>query len=153
MRYEGKWTLSKKWLIGGGVLACVVLTCIAVLASRSELSSRQPTGIEASRTDPYQQYLALNPDPDLLLSREDAQARAFLGCGTTWAPGTIDAVLAEVYRPTGICAVPTVLATEEVVHPGSFCAPAGAVGVTSAGAPMVCRTTASDSRPRWRQPE
>lgn len=35
-----------------------------------------------------------------------------------------------------------------VVHPGAFCAPAGATGVTSAGTPMVCGP-GSDGRNRW----
>ncbi|GHH70833.1 hypothetical protein GCM10018793_05490 [Streptomyces sulfonofaciens] len=35
-----------------------------------------------------------------------------------------------------------------IVHPGAFCAPAGATGVTSAGTPMVCGP-ASDGRNRW----
>ncbi|MFG2717925.1 PASTA domain-containing protein [Streptomyces sp. NPDC048416] len=34
------------------------------------------------------------------------------------------------------------------VHPGSFCAPAGATGVTTAGTPMVCGP-GSDGRNRW----
>jgi Protein of unknown function (DUF1524) len=37
-----------------------------------------------------------------------------------------------------------------VVHPGAFCSPQGATGVTSAGTPMVCTSTATDSRARWR---
>jgi hypothetical protein len=49
--------------------------------------------------DPYDAYLENNPDPDLVLSREDAQLRAMLGCGTEWAPGTIDAVLQDAYDP------------------------------------------------------
>lgn len=37
-----------------------------------------------------------------------------------------------------------------VVHPGSFCSPAGAVGVTTAGTAMVCGTTPkSPDRARW----
>jgi hypothetical protein len=35
-----------------------------------------------------------------------------------------------------------------IVHPGAFCAPAGATGVTTAGTPMVCGP-ASDGRNRW----
>ncbi|CAL9366015.1 PASTA domain-containing protein [Streptomyces sp. enrichment culture] len=35
------------------------------------------------------------------------------------------------------------------VHPGSFCSPAGAMGVTKAGTPMVCGA-GSDGRNRWR---
>lgn len=38
-----------------------------------------------------------------------------------------------------------------VVHPGAFCSVAGARGVTSAGTPMICKTTATDSRLRWRR--
>jgi hypothetical protein len=37
-----------------------------------------------------------------------------------------------------------------VVHPGAFCSDAGARGVTTRGTPMTCKTTASDSRLRWR---
>jgi hypothetical protein len=36
------------------------------------------------------------------------------------------------------------------VHPGAFCSPQGATGVTSAGTPMVCSTKPGDSRARWR---
>lgn len=35
-----------------------------------------------------------------------------------------------------------------VVHPGAFCSPAGASGVTTAGTPMTCGP-ASDGRDRW----
>ncbi|UGQ11963.1 hypothetical protein LO772_35290 [Yinghuangia sp. ASG 101] len=37
------------------------------------------------------------------------------------------------------------------VHPGAFCAPAGATGVSSTGKPMVCGP-ASDGRNRWHSP-
>jgi hypothetical protein len=36
------------------------------------------------------------------------------------------------------------------VHPGAFCSPAGALGTTSSGTPMICKSTSSDSRNRWR---
>jgi hypothetical protein len=36
------------------------------------------------------------------------------------------------------------------VTAGAFCSPEGAVGVTVKGTPMVCKTTAKDSRDRWR---
>jgi hypothetical protein len=39
----------------------------------------------------------------------------------------------------------------QVVHPGAFCAPVGAQGVTSRGTPMKCTTTATDTRARWRR--
>jgi hypothetical protein len=37
-----------------------------------------------------------------------------------------------------------------IVHPGAFCSPEGAKGVTSRGTPMTCKTTSTDSRARWR---
>ncbi len=37
------------------------------------------------------------------------------------------------------------------VHPGSFCSPPGATGVTKAGTPMVCGP-GSDGRNRWHKP-
>jgi len=50
-------------------------------------------------TDPYEVYLEHAPTGEPTLSREDAQTRALLGCGQSWAPGTIDAALAEAYDP------------------------------------------------------
>jgi hypothetical protein len=49
----------------------------------------------------YSFYLAHNPDPALVLSRQDAQTRAYLDCGIKWSPGTLDGVLAKAYQ--GIC--------------------------------------------------
>ncbi|MFD5144770.1 hypothetical protein [Streptomyces sp. NPDC058401] len=40
--------------------------------------------------------------------------------------------------------------SSRVVHPGSFCSPAGAAGVTEAGTPMVCGP-GSDGRNRWKR--
>jgi ABC-type amino acid transport substrate-binding protein len=53
----------------------------------------------AEPVDPYEIYLEQNPDPDLILSAEDANTRAFLGCGTAWGEGTVDALLQEAYHP------------------------------------------------------
>jgi hypothetical protein len=36
------------------------------------------------------------------------------------------------------------------VHPGAFCSPGGAYGYTVAGTRMQCKTSATDSRNRWR---
>jgi hypothetical protein len=47
---------------------------------------------------------------------------------------------------------PSGTSTHTVVHAGSFCSPEGATGVTKSGTPMVCRTSATDSRDRWRKP-
>lgn len=53
--------------------------------------------------------------------------------------------------PTTVAAPPpTTAATSSTVSAGAFCSSAGATGVTSTGKPMVCSTTATDSRLRWR---
>lgn len=50
--------------------------------------------------------------------------------------------------PTPVATVtPTPVAT---VSPGAFCAPAGATGKSSAGVSYTCKTSATDSRNRWR---
>lgn len=37
-----------------------------------------------------------------------------------------------------------------IVHAGAFCSTAGATGVTAKGTAMLCKTTATDARLRWR---
>jgi hypothetical protein len=44
-------------------------------------------------------------------------------------------------------APPTV---QQGVRAGAFCSPSGALGVTSNGKPVVCRSTATDPKLRWR---
>lgn len=60
-------------------------------------------GGTGSGTNPYDTYKAHAPTGEPVLSREDAQTRALLGCSKKWAPGTVDRALADAYRPTGIC--------------------------------------------------
>jgi hypothetical protein len=57
--------------------------------------------------------------------------------------------------PAPATAAPTAAApSSQVVHPGAFCAPVGATGVTSAGTPMICSSTSASgtpyTQPRWR---
>jgi hypothetical protein len=37
------------------------------------------------------------------------------------------------------------------VHPGAFCSPEGALGLTNKGTLMRCKPSATDSRDRWRK--
>jgi len=41
--------------------------------------------------------------------------------------------------------------TQPTVSPGAFCSPAGATGVSKTGVSYTCKTSATDSRNRWRQ--
>ncbi|WP_082159399.1 hypothetical protein [Micromonospora sp. HK10] len=45
---------------------------------------------------------------------------------------------------------PTTDSIRTGVHAGAFCSPAGALGRTSTGKLMRCKTSATDSRLRWR---
>lgn len=45
---------------------------------------------------------------------------------------------------------PTTESIRTGVHAGAFCSPAGALGRTSTGKLMRCKTSATDSRLRWR---
>jgi hypothetical protein len=56
--------------------------------------------------------------------------------------------------PAPTAAPPTTSATPPspsgpIVHPGAFCSPPGATGVTSAGTPMVCKLDSTGQRYRW----
>jgi hypothetical protein len=46
---------------------------------------------------------------------------------------------------------PTKEVSDKPVSPGAFCTPAGATGKSSKGVEYTCKTSATDSRNRWRQ--
>lgn len=64
----------------------------------TSLEPPAPATSSKPKADPYEVYLKNAPKGAPELSREDAQTRALLGCGRDWAPGTVDAVLAEAYK-------------------------------------------------------
>lgn len=56
--------------------------------------------------------------------------------------------------PSSESVSPTPTSTAVVVKDvtaGAFCAPAGASGLTKTGLPVTCKTSATDTRNRWRQ--
>ncbi|NIL42922.1 hypothetical protein HCB17_18540 [Salinispora arenicola] len=83
--------------LGAGIAgAGIYLTVTDETSPTSQVPAPEPSA-EPAPADPYEVYLDLAPADAVNLSREDAQARAMLGCGQTWAPGTVDAALAEAY--------------------------------------------------------
>lgn len=66
-------------------------------------STAPPSTVEfdpelAAEGDPYHVFLSLAPVGGAVgMTADDASARALLGCGTTWPPGSVDAALAEAY--------------------------------------------------------
>jgi hypothetical protein len=103
--------LKIRLAIGASARALGVFATAAALAlvggacSSGSGSAAEPatfaTTSTARASAAYAFYLAHNPDPYLVLSREAAQERAYLKCGTKWSPGTVDGVLAKAYK--GIC--------------------------------------------------
>jgi hypothetical protein len=97
-------------------------------------------------------------------AEKSAMQRVLGGCPTLALPsrGTAPTV-AALPRSSRTSAPATTRATSRTtkpasdadvragVHPGSFCAPAGALGRTTSGTLMRCRTSATDTRNRWRR--
>jgi hypothetical protein len=81
------------------------------------------------------------------ISLADAQAQftALAAPSTTAAPATAPPTQPPATEPP---ATEPPAPAQQIVHPGAFCAPAGARGVTTAGTPMVCGP-AADGRNRW----
>lgn len=94
-------------LVVAAVLAVLCLALAGILAlalvTASSLPARSMAPIpSASPTyDPYPWYFAHSPIGVRHLTRSQAVARAQAGCGQTFAPGTVDAVLSQAYE--GIC--------------------------------------------------
>ena len=71
------------------------------------------------------------------------------GGRTTTKPATKPTTKRPTTKPpTAKTSTPPVV--QQGVRAGAFCSPAGALGVTSTGKPMVCRSTATDPKLRWR---
>jgi hypothetical protein len=68
---------------------------------------------------------------------------------TTTVPTTVPPTVPTTTSPPPPATQAPVVPSAQVVHPGAFCAPVGATGVSAAGTPMVCGP-ASDGRNRWR---
>jgi hypothetical protein len=83
-------------------------------------------------------------------SKESAKLNSLVSeCGlqTTQIP-----VLSETASPSPT-ATPSSSPTQteaKVITPGAFCAPAGAIGKSMSGVEYTCKTSATDTRNRWR---
>jgi hypothetical protein len=87
----------------------------------------------------------------------DAIARVLSTCptqplptGGTPIPTSPPTVAPPAAPPTTPAPTPTTPAPNvPIVHPGAFCSPPGARGVTSAGTPMICKLDSTGQRYRW----
>jgi hypothetical protein len=64
----------------------------------------------------------------------------------TQTPTPTASVSTATQNPT-----PAATQTSATVYPGAFCSPGGATGVSAAGKSYTCKTSATDTRLRWRQ--
>lgn len=74
-------------------------------------------------------------------AEHDAIAKVLSDCAV--APSSV----AATAGPSPVTSAPP--PEPNTVHPGAFCSPLGATGVTSRGTPMVCSDSTKDGRPRW----
>ena len=70
--------------------------------------------------------------------------------GTTAAAATTPAAVTTAPNATTAPAAAPAAPPHTYVTPGAFCSAAGATGFSKTGKPMVCKTTATDARLRWR---
>lgn len=89
-----------------GLLGIVILLILLMMSTPAV--SPAPTGVpsqspSAKAYDPYPVYFVNSPRGLKHLTRPQALERAIQGCGQTYPPGTVDAALADAYRPAGIC--------------------------------------------------
>jgi hypothetical protein len=64
----------------------------------------------------------------------------------------IPASQASTPSPTPITTpIPAPSVQGQIVTPGAFCSPAGAIGKSTSGVSYTCKTSSTDARNRWRQ--
>jgi hypothetical protein len=92
-------------------------------------------------------------------AEHDALARVLATCRTAPAavPSTTNPTVVPSPKPAVTTPAPVVVpptptpsALHTYVTPGAFCTPGGATGFSKTGKSEVCKTTATDSRLRWR---
>jgi hypothetical protein len=92
-------------------------------------------------------------------AEHDAIVDVLTGCGATVIPRPPVLVISPSPIPTETTGHPvteptvapkTTAPAAGYVTPGAFCSAAGATGLSKTGKPEVCKTTAKDSRLRWR---
>jgi cytoskeletal protein RodZ len=167
-RLAGKWkALSGKVKIGvvaGGLLSLGAVGAMAnpltstpspqipKFASASVSSPARPTSAavttKATTTKPA------TTEPAIPASVSVPVTTAVPATTATAAPTTEAATTAKTTtsapKTTAATKATTTAAVKATVTPGAYCSVAGATGVTSTGKAMVCKTTATDTRLRWR---
>ena len=117
----------------------------AAAAEAQRLADEQAAAAEKQRVADEQAAEAQRLAAEKAAAEEQARQQQYQEA----VPAPVAPAPAPAPAPPAPAPVPAPAPAPGVVHPGSFCSPAGSVGVTSKGTPMVC-ATAKDGRLRWR---
>jgi len=172
-RLAGRWkALSRKVKIG--VVAGGLLSLVAVGAMANPLTStpspQVPKFDSASVSAPARPTTAASTMKAVTTKPATTAptAASVSAPATTAAPPTTAAVApttkaattakttaaapktTAATKTTAAARTTTAAAAKATVTPGAFCSGAGTTGVTSTGKAMVCKTSATDTRLRWR---
>lgn len=144
--------LGSRPMIGAAVIAILVLCgltgIIGLLAPRSD-----PQGLSSGQGTPAATTAAEQPPPTPAAPTTTAAAPTSRPPTTRPTPRPTT----KKPQPRPVAKKPTPRPTQTTrsvrrgVHPGAFCSPRGAFGLTSAGTLMQCKPSATDSRNRWRR--
>jgi hypothetical protein len=167
-RLAGQWkALSGKVKIGvvvGGVLSLGAVGAMAnpltstpspqipKFASASVTSLARPTSAavttKATTTQPATTAAATSASVSVPATTTVSAATAT--AAPTTKAATSAKTTASAPKTTAAPKTTTTAAVQTTVTPGAYCSVEGATGLTSKGTKMVCKTTATDSRLRWR---
>lgn len=169
-RLAGQWkalsALAKVGIVTGGVLTLGIAGAFAnPLTSTPRPQVPKLANLSATASPPT----AGAPSPSKVAATERPAAAtpsASVTAPTTTAPAVTESVVSATQAATTAktstaiqttsatqttaAAKATTAAVQGAVTAGAFCSSGGATGVTSRGKPMICKTSATDIRLRWR---
>ncbi|MFF0458574.1 hypothetical protein [Nocardia africana] len=139
-------------MIISGLVAPKQQTDQARVTTTSSASATAPTVTTSVAAPPTPTAVAVPPATTLAAPSTTGTAVSPLPTGP--APQAIAPALVspsvQVPAPQPVSPAAPAPAAPQWVTPGAFCAPHGAIGTTKTGKTMVCDTTATDDRNRWR---
>lgn len=152
--------LNTKQKIGLGVAALVGLCCAGstigytISGDYKTKPTAASTPSASARVDQLLEDVTPVPaTPEVVVAPSTAPARQPApNTSRATKPSTRPPTPAKTTRPPTRkpSPKPTTPAVQQGVTPGAFCSTQGARGLSKTGKPMVCTTTATDERKRWR---
>lgn len=151
------WARVRSRRAGSVVGGAAVVALIAGAASATPAAPSSPSYLVTAPTTTRSSQTAA---PSLSTPVEASTSTRSRPAGTTTSPASSTRVPSR--PPAALAAKPqatprptrtptATTATQTGVHPGAFCSPKGAIGLTVKGLRMVCTSTPTDARNRWRR--